>query len=254
MTTANAAPVSVPRGDWRSTLPPVGPAALLTAVYGLTYLFWERSGFGGRGLRDLVSNAGFMPLNLLLAAFCLLASQRAVLDPGVRRALRLLGIGSLLVLVGNAISVYHVLVLHDSPAVSWADLFYLTDSSLLLVALFAFPLTRRIHLEWWKFVLDAAMVLMGGGVVIWYFTVRPGAPGLPSHWGAAVLTFAYPLASMMVLLGITTVLLRRPIDRNRWAFGLLVSGVLMSVIGDLLLGLVRIETGERGRAWSIRST
>jgi diguanylate cyclase (GGDEF)-like protein/PAS domain S-box-containing protein len=246
MTTANAAPVSAPRGAWRSTLPPVGPAAFLTAVYGLAYLFWERSGFGGRVIRDLVSSAGFMPLNLVLAAFCLLASQRAVLDPGVRRALRLLGIGSLLVLVGNAVAVYHVLVLHDSPAVSWADLFYLTDSSLLLVALFAFPLTRRIHLEWWKFVLDAAMVLMGGGVVIWYFTVRPGAPGLPSHWGAVVLTFAYPLASMMVLLGITTVLLRRPIDRNRWAFGLLVSGVLMSVIGDLLLGLVRIETGERG--------
>ena len=237
---------TAPRGEWRSTLPPVGPAALLTAVYGLGYLFWERSGFGGPALRDLVSNAGFMPLNLLLAVLCLLASQRAVLDPGVRRALRLLGTGSLLVLTGNAISVYHVLVLHDSPAVSWADLFYLTDSSLLLVALFAFPLTRRIHLEWWKFVLDAAMVLMGGGVVIWYFTVRPGAPGLPSHWGAVVLTFAYPLASMMVLLGITTVLLRRPIDRNRWAFGLLVTGVLASVIGDLLLGLVRIETGERG--------
>ena len=237
---------SVTRGDGRSNLPPVGPAAFLTAVYGLTYLFWERSGFGGPALRDLISNAGFMPLNLLMAGLCLLASQRAVLDPGVRRALRLMGIGSLLVFIGNAISVYHVLVLHDSPAVSWADLFYLTDSSLLLVALFAFPLTRRIHLEWWKFVLDAAMVLMGGGVVIWYFTVRPGAPGLPDHWGAVVLTFAYPLASMMVLLGITTVLLRRPIDRNRWAFGLLVAGVLMSVIGDLLLGLVRIETGERG--------
>ena len=87
---------SAPRGDGSSNIPSVGLAAFLTAVYGLAYLFWERSGFGGRALRDLISNAGFMPLNLLLAALCLLASQRAVLDPGVRRALRLLGIGSLL--------------------------------------------------------------------------------------------------------------------------------------------------------------
>ena len=90
------------------------------------------------------------------------------------------------------------------------------------------------------------MVLVGGGVTIWYFAVRPGAPGIPDQLGAAVLTFAYPLASILVLVGITSVLLRGPIDRNRWAFGLLVAGVLLSVIGDLALGLVRIETGERG--------
>ena len=246
MTTAGVVTAPSTRGAWRNTLPPVGPVALLTAVYGLCYLFWERSGIGSAALRDLVSNAAFIPLNLTLAILLLGASRRVVLDPGVRRALRLMGIGSLSVLVGNSISVYYVVIRRESPPVSWADLFYLSDSALLLTALFAFPLSRRIHLEWWKFVLDAAMVLVGGGVLIWYFTVRPGAAGLPGQWGATVLTFAYPLASLLVLLGITAVLLRGPMDRNRWAFGFLVAGVLLSVIGDLALGLVRIETGERG--------
>jgi diguanylate cyclase (GGDEF)-like protein/PAS domain S-box-containing protein len=246
MTTAAVRPPQSDRGAWRKTLPPVGPAAFLTAMYGLAYLFWERSGLGSPALREFVGNAGFMPLNLTLTVYCFLASTRQVLDPGVRRALRILGIGSVSVLIGNFISTYYVLVRHVSPPVSWADLFYLGDSALLLAALLAFPLSRRIHLETWKFALDAAMVLVGGGVTIWYFAVRPGAPGIPDQIGAAVLTFAYPLASILVLVGITSVLLRGPVDRNRWAFALLVAGVLLSVIGDLALGLVRIETGERG--------
>jgi diguanylate cyclase (GGDEF)-like protein/PAS domain S-box-containing protein len=246
MTTVEVTNASSGRWPRRRTLPPVGPVAFLTAVYCLAYLFWERSGIGSAGLRDLVGNAAFMPLNATLATLCFRASTRMVLDPGVRRALRIMGIGSVSVLVGNTISVYYVLVRGESPAVSWADLFYLSDSLLLLAALLAFPLTRRIHLEWWKFVLDATMVVVGGGVIIWYFTVLPGAPGLVEGLGATVITFAFPLASLLVLLGITSVLLRGPIDRNRWAFGLLVSGVLLSVVADLTFGLIQVQTGERG--------
>lgn len=233
------------RGVWRSSFPPVGPMALLTAVYGLAYLFWERSGFGSVGFRDFLGNAGFMPLNILLAVLCFLASRQRMLDPGVRRALRIMGIGSLAVLVGNSISVYYVLMRGESPAVSWADPFYLADSILLLVALLAFPLSRRIHLEWWKFVLDATMVVVGGGVLIWFFSVRPDATALPGEFASTALNFAFPLVSLLLLLGITTVLLRGPIDRNRWAFGLLVAGVLLSVFADLTFGLVQIEEGER---------
>jgi diguanylate cyclase (GGDEF)-like protein/PAS domain S-box-containing protein len=246
MTPTDVATAPPSAGAWRTTLPPVGPVAFLTAVYGLAYLSWERSGFGSAALRDLVSNAAFMPLNLALTVLCFLAAGRRTLDPGVRRALRIMGIGSLAVLIGNSISVYYVLIRQESPPVSWADAFYLGDSALLLTALLAFPLSRRIHLEWWKFVLDATMVLVGGGVVIWYFAVRPDATGLPGQLGATVIGLAYPLASLLLLLGITTVLLRGPIDRNRWAFALLVTGVLLSVIGDLTFGLVQIETGGRG--------
>lgn len=232
----------------RDPLPPVGPVTALVALYGLGYLVWERAGLGSEGLRDLIGNVAFMPLNAVLGALCLLASGRRILDPGVRRALRLLGIGSLAVLAGNAISTYYVLAWQESPAVSWADPFYLADSALLLAALLAFPLARRIHLEWWKFILDAAMVAAGGGALIWYFTARAGAAGGTPHdgLGALVLTITYPIASLVVLLGIITVLLRGPIDRNRWAFGLLVAGVFTSVVADLTFGLVQIQTGVRG--------
>jgi len=246
MTVADVVKQPSNRWAWRSSFPPVGPVVLVTALYVLGYLAWERSGLGSPAVRDFVGNAAFMPLNLTLAVLCLLASTRTVLDPGVRRALRIMAIGSTSVLIGNAISVSYVLRQGESPVVGWADLFYLSDSLLLLTALLAFPLSRRIHLEWWKFVLDATMVVLGGGVMIWYFTVLPGAPGLPAGFGARVITYAFPLASLLILLGITTVLLRGPIDGNRWAFGLLVTGVFASVLADLTFGLVQVQTGDRG--------
>ena len=65
-----------------------------------------------------------------------------------------------------------------------------------------------------------------------------------------LLAFAYPLASMLVLLGVTTVLLRRPIDGNRLAFGLLVTGVTVGVVADLTFNLVQLEAGGRSASWA----
>ena len=148
-------------------------------------------------------------------------------------------------LLGNTVSVYYLTGAGDNPPVSWADPFYLADSLLILAALLSFPLTRRTRLERWKFALDAAMVLLGGGVAIWYYSVRP-------TWGAeggsivvTVLAFAYPLVSLLLLLGVTTVLLRGPLDGNRRAFSLLVAGVVVSIVADLTFDLVLLQTGGR---------
>jgi hypothetical protein len=56
---------------------PAGPLTILTALYGILYLLWERSGLGTPAQRDLISNIGFIPLNLLAAAAALGASRRS---------------------------------------------------------------------------------------------------------------------------------------------------------------------------------
>jgi diguanylate cyclase (GGDEF)-like protein/PAS domain S-box-containing protein len=155
-----------------------------------------------------------------------------------------------MVFTGNAISTGYVLTLHDSPPVSWADPFYLTDSLLTLTALLCFPLARRTRMERWKLLLDGAMVLVGGAVAIWYFSVRPTAASQESSVVVNLLAFAYPLASMLVLLGVTTVLLRRPIDGNRRAFRLLVTGVSVGVVADLTFNLVQLDVGSRSASWA----
>jgi diguanylate cyclase (GGDEF)-like protein/PAS domain S-box-containing protein len=225
---------------------PVLTVAFVTVLYGIAYLVWERNDWGTPVVRDLISNVAFMPLNWAVVTLMLLASRSPVLDPGVRRALRFLGLGSLMVFFGNAISTWYLMVLHQNPPVSWADLFYLSDSLLILGALLSFPLARRTRLERWKFGLDAAMVLVGGAVAIWYFSVRPTAGATEnSSIVITLLAFAYPLVSMLVLLGITTVILRRPTDGNKTAFALLVSAVTISVVADLTFNLFTLEMGGR---------
>jgi diguanylate cyclase (GGDEF)-like protein/PAS domain S-box-containing protein len=235
--------IAIP-ADARRRIPAL-TATFVTLLYAVGYLVWERNDWGTPTIRNLVSNVAFMPLNLAVVTLTGLASRLTVLDPGVRRALRLLALGSTMVFIGNAISTWYLMVLGDNPPISWADVFYLSDSLLILAALLSFPLARRTRLERWKFGLDAAMVLVGGGVVIWYFSIRPTAELGNTGTIITLLAFAYPLVSMLVLLGITTVILRRPTDGNRVAFGLLVGAVTISVVADLTFNLVSLETGGR---------
>jgi diguanylate cyclase (GGDEF)-like protein/PAS domain S-box-containing protein len=229
---------------------PVGALALVTSLYGVIYLVWEQSNWGSEAVRAFIGNVAFMPLNLCVMALFALASRNAVLDPGVRRALRLLALGGAMVFTGNAISAGYVMTLNDSPPVSWADVFYLSDSLLTLTALLSFPLARRTRLERWKFLLDGAMVLVGGAVAIWYFSVRPTAASQESSHVVTLLAYAYPLVSMLVLLGVTTVLLRGPTDGNRLAFRLLVTGISVGVVADLTFNLVQLAAGSRSASWA----
>jgi diguanylate cyclase (GGDEF)-like protein/PAS domain S-box-containing protein len=244
----NATGAAIPVASKRFV--PVGTVAFVTALYAVLYLVWEQSHWGSPTTRALIGNLAFMPLNLGVMTLFALASRQEILDPAVRRALSLLALGGAMVFTGNAISAGYVMTLHDSPPVSWADPFYLSDSLLTLTALLSFPLARRTRMERRKFLLDAAMVLVGGAVAIWYFSVRPTAASQQSSLVVTLLAFAYPLASMLVLLGVTTVLLRRPIDGNRWAFGLLVTGVSVGVVADLTFNLVQLEVGSRSASWA----
>ena len=227
-----------------------GPIAAGTALYAISYFAWERAGWGSSEMRDLLSNVAFMPLNAMVALLFGLASRNEILEPKVRRALRLLSIASTMVLIGNSISVYYDTALGINPPVSWADLFYLSDSFLTVAALLSFPLARRTSIEWRKFALDAAVVLVGVAVAIWYFVMRPMATVQEVHGMEILLVFAYPLASLLVLLGIVTVLLRRPSDGNQLAFRILVTASLLSIIADLVFNYILADVGRRAVAWT----
>ncbi|MDQ3222813.1 MAG: hypothetical protein M3Q75_04960, partial [Gemmatimonadota bacterium] len=101
-----------------------GPVTLITILYALGYLLWERGDWGAAEVRDLIGNIAFMPLNLGVVALNALASRNPVLDPGVRRALILVAVGAAMVFVGNSISVWYVAGLQQNPPVTWADPFY----------------------------------------------------------------------------------------------------------------------------------
>ena len=46
---------------------PALTATVVTLLYAVAYLVWERSDWGSPTIRDLVGNVAFMPLNLAVA-------------------------------------------------------------------------------------------------------------------------------------------------------------------------------------------
>ena len=129
-----------------------------------------------------MGNLAFMPLNLCVVILNGLASRSPVLDPAVKRALRLLAAGSAAVFIGNSISTWYLVGLQQNPPVTWADLFYLSDSVLLVCALLLLPAGAPEP----GGALEIRHRRRDGGRgrrrAIWYFSVRPPRPRARATW------------------------------------------------------------------------
>jgi len=98
------------------------------------------------------------------------------------------------------------------------------------------PHGRRTKLEWWKFALDATTVLLGGAIVIGVIVLWPRGSG-HSAGGTLSLELAYPLADLLMLLGITTVALR-PAGRPPAPLIVLLVSQFACIASDLLYTIV----------------
>jgi signal transduction histidine kinase/CheY-like chemotaxis protein len=230
---------------------------LLTAAYVavyLAYIVWSESPGWETGplVHGIVTDLGFLPVNLLIAAVFWLAARRAAQYPGttpssdagresgasqmLARALRLVALQSALTAVGD-VAWWYVDIVQGRDAVnSWANGIYLASYAVMLAALVSMPRGRRAKLEWWKFALDAATVLLGGAIVIGVVVLWPRTSAHPGG-GTLSIELAYPLADLLMLLGITTVALR-PTGRPPAPLILLLVSQLACITSDVLYTIV----------------
>ena len=219
------------------------PVAAVATLGAAAYLLWQRVGGAGAAVRDLVSEAVFAPLLVVLGLLFLLAARREDARPPMRRALRLLGAASLSVAAGSLVTLFHVMRHGAVPSGSVANLFFLAWYPLTLAALLSIPVGRR-PMNRFKLLCDAGMVLSGAGVALWYFVLRPLAGGTASPEAVAQ-ALLYPLADLAVLVGITTIVLRHPLDDHRGAIAWLLVGYALAVVADLAFNLVALAGGGR---------
>ena len=216
--------------------------AAIAFAYAAAYLSWLQLGNVEGPLRDLASEVVFLPLNAAVALVFLLAARRPDARTPMRRALQLLAASSATVCAGNLVTIYGVVGL-GSVAPWLSHLFFLAGYPLTLAAYLSIPVGQR-GMDRWKLACDAGMVLSGAGVALWYFVVRPivGDSAAP---GTVILPLLYPLADLLMLVGIATVALRRPLDDYRGAIVWLgISGALV-VFADLAFSLVTMIGGRR---------
>ncbi|MCY7379557.1 MAG: sensor domain-containing diguanylate cyclase [Gemmatimonadaceae bacterium] len=218
------------------------PIAAIAFAYAAAYLTWLQFAHVEGRMRDLASEVVFLPLNAAVALVFLLAARRSDARAPMRRALRLLAASSATVCAGNLVTTYGVMGF--GPVVpGLAHVFFLAGYPLTLAAYLSIPVGQR-GMDRWKLACDAGMVLSGAGVALWYFVVHPIA-GDSAALGTIILPLLYPLADLLMLVGITTVALRRPLDDHRGAiFWLGISGALV-VCADLAFSLVTMVGGRR---------
>jgi diguanylate cyclase (GGDEF)-like protein/PAS domain S-box-containing protein len=225
-------------------------ASTLTIAYSVTYLAWRASGEHGSFYGGLITRLAFLPLNAATASLAWRAAIRAGDDVRTRSALRFIAMAFFCVLAGNVVSFYIGAIGGGDPGNSWINVLYFPFYPLLLLGLFSFPFARRGEHEYRTLLLDAAAVLTGGGFAIWYLVLRPTM--LAEHLSplGSAIALAYPLGALLIMVGLTTYILRRPAAARGGSRTLLVGGLATYALCDLANDLLFLEGGWFGLKWT----
>ena len=224
----------------------VTPAAIAAA---LGYLVWLRVTGAGVSARGVVAGGLFIALDAVLVALFWRASSRPDLARRMARALRLLAGAAGVALVGRAIALGPLLAGSPPPAVSLADLILVASYPLTLAAFLAIPMAGRTT-DRWKLLFDAGMVISGVGSALWYFVLRETAVSGAAPALGVALALLYPLADLLILVTIVTVLLRRPADGDRRALEWLAISAALGMADDLFRSLLLAQGGPLGVVWA----
>jgi PAS domain S-box-containing protein len=225
---------------------------VLTILFGLWaagYVLWLSLSGSSSESQTLVTDAAMPAVSLVMTALAWRASRHRALDARVRRAWRIVAAAFFAYFLGNAVWFYYEIVLGLQPAVSWADAFYLSYYPLLLWGLLSFPMSQREGRTRLTFGLDAATVILGAGMLIWYYLLRPIALAGSSGFLEASVTLAFPVANTVLLFGVVAVLLRRPGVGVRRALGVLMLGIVMDAVGDLGYSYQALRGDYQGGNW-----
>ncbi|MEX2556881.1 MAG: GGDEF domain-containing protein [Actinomycetota bacterium] len=232
--------------DW--VRDPGGRVVAGLTVYGLVFLAWQIFGWGGPGRRTLISDIAFLPVSLAAAALALRAGRHERLDRRTARAWRIIAASFFLYWLGDAIWTLEE-NLGSAPFPSIADVAYIAFYPLLLWGIFAFPTGPRNATERTKLWLDGGTVVVGSAMILWYFSLGPTAQASGSNLLESAVSIAYPIGDLVLLFGIARILLGRPARGSGHALGILASGLLVLVIGDIGFAHLALNDSYAGGDW-----
>ena len=223
--------------------------AMVATTWAVIYPLWLAVAYLRHAGRPAVVSYAFMPMDLVTAGIALYAGRRAT-NERLRRGLMWLSGGWLLVFIGNCCKLVHIQLIGDPTTSWWVNLPFLSSYVLIVIGLLSLPLARRVQNERRKFFFDATTVLLGGGIAIWHLVLVPTAISGANDALATFYNLIYPLGDVLLLVGLTTVLLRRQPDGHRAAARLLIGGLVVYTVSDLINDLVLQQIGYLGVAWT----
>lgn len=218
-------------------------------LWTILHVVWLITGWGFQAQKVVINDLVWLPLTFLPALLCWRASRHPALDRRTRWAWRLFALGYACFLTGNILWAYYEVVLGVQPFPTLADVAYLLAYPALLAGILCFPVPPRAHGERLKFWLDVVTVLIGGGMVLWYFILEPIAMTQYNSVLEMVLSLAYPLSDLVVLFGITTMLLSSTHAHSRHVLRVLVGALVLLFNADLAFAYLTLQGVYESGAW-----
>lgn len=209
---------------------PPRSAIALAGFVGL-YVLWQVANWNPVR-RELTGGVFLLVIALAAAAAAHGASRRAA--GSSRCAWRLitlallgqsLGQGAQLVMEGMGVSAYP----------SLADPLYLSFYPLLLAGVLRFPAVRRSRREVLELALDCAIVTLGGGAVFLYVVIGPDVIAASTPLETLV-SVAYPVGDLILLVALGTVLLRGAAAETARSLRPMALAIGLFALADLVYG------------------
>ncbi len=230
--------------DWGSA------STLAAGVALLGCLGYHLSGLGDEASRSWLTDFAYIPVSVLAVVLCVRAARHRALETRVRRAWMIMAAACACMVLANVVWWWIDAVQRTVPPYpSLADAGFLLFMPLVFVAMSTFPTRAQTRHERFKVLLDVAVVVVGGFMVLWYLILGPTiAAGGVRPLGVAT-SIAYPVGDLALLWAVVALLLRGPAPNCRRPLQILVVALGLHIIADVDVGYLGLHAGFIGGTW-----
>ncbi|WP_305783788.1 putative bifunctional diguanylate cyclase/phosphodiesterase [Symbioplanes lichenis] len=234
---------------WFRTGRAAAASVLACAVLLVVQQAWYFGEWGGAAVSTFVTDASYVPQALV---FTVLAARVAVSrrqEPRTRRAWQVITVAFACQLVAHCSWFVQSQILHSTGYPSTADYWFLLFSPFMFAGLLMLPGQYRRRRDRQKLALDALIVGAGGFIAIWYLLLGPilNAPGMTS-WERSF-TAALPIGDLLLVLAMSTALLRRHQPEAPAPIRLLAGAIALTVTADVSYSWIQLHGGFTGGSW-----
>jgi two-component system cell cycle response regulator len=215
------------------------------AIYIMGYAVWQLSGWGSPGDRVVIGDVLMTSFNVGAALLIWRESRRRGAPVRVRSAWRLIAIGLTFYCAGNFLQAYYEIVAASRPYPSLADPAFLMFYPFAIAGLLRFPRSKQSAVQSIHALVDCATVAIAGSAVVWYVVLGPATLAEGTHLQTLV-TIAFPVADLVLIAALATVLLRRTVPESVAALRLVGVGFVCFVVADLIYGSLSLSGAYSG--------
>jgi PAS domain S-box-containing protein len=160
-------------------------------------------------------------------------STKTDLPNRTRNGWRLISLAYLAFIAGSLLWLYYENIAGTNAFPSLADAGYLMYYPLMLCGLLSLVAKLQTAKERLKLALDTCIVLIGGGMILWYLLLKPIAEAHTGDNLTMVLSLAYPIGDLVLLLGISSLILRRSSAAGSRPVKFVLAGIVLNFIADV---------------------